>query len=146
MAARFEALLKLRKSQEDSLRKNFAVANDHLLNQQRQLNFMKDVESKNKREWDAHAGQIEEINAMVLYENFFSGVQIQEKRQRRIISEIAVKVEEKRKVLAEAMKRRKTLEILIERELAELSEKLKKRESATMDEVASFQWTRKRHE
>ncbi|MFQ5716532.1 MAG: hypothetical protein ACE5GQ_05465, partial [Nitrospinales bacterium] len=86
MASRFETLLKLRKNQEDLLQKNFAVANNHLLIQQRQLSFMKDVENQSKREWDAHAGRIEDINAMVLYENFFSGIQIQEKRQRRIIS------------------------------------------------------------
>ncbi|MFQ5717181.1 MAG: flagellar FliJ family protein [Nitrospinales bacterium] len=55
-------------------------------------------------------------------------------------------MEEKRKVLAEAVKRRKTLEILIEREQAELSEQLKKRESAAMDEAAAFQWIRKRQE
>ena len=51
---------------------------------------------------------------MILYDNFFQGTDIHKKRQDTIISEITVRMEEKRDEVIDAMRKRKTLEILKE--------------------------------
>lgn len=143
MAFRLETLLKLRKNTENLRQKDFAAAQGHLLNQQDRLRFMQDVETKSKQELtqsQLHA----DINTMILYDDFFNGVHAQEQLQEQIISEISPKVEAKRQALAEAMRQRRTLEILEEREQQVLLKAQMKRETALFDEAASIQWQRKR--
>lgn len=143
MAFRFETLLKLRKNTENLRQKDFAAAQGHLLNQQDQLRFMLEVAAKSKRELTQSQPHTD-INTMILYDDFFNGVQAQEQLQEQIISEILPKVEAKRQALAEAMRKRRTLEILEERERQAMLKEQMKQETALLDEAASIQWHRKR--
>lgn len=143
MAFRFETLLKLRKNMEDLVQKDFAGANRHLLSQTNRLNFMYQVEEESKKELGPRTRESVDINNMFLYNNFFQGIRVQENLQNRIINEVTPKVEEKREALAEAMRKRKTLEILKEREQRTRKKEQDKQETALLDEAAASQWQRR---
>ena len=143
MAFRFETLLKLRKNMEDLIQKDFAGANGHLLGQTNRLNFMYQVEEESKKELGPRTRESVDIDTMFLYNNFFQGIRVQENLQNRIIDEVTPKVEEKREALAEAMRKRKTLEILKEREQRTRKKEQDKQETALLDEAAASQWQRR---
>ena len=106
-------------------------------------NFMQKVAENKKEELNQKKRQNIDVRTMILYDNFFRGIQIQKTRQDTIISEINVKLEEKREEVVEAMRKRKTLEIL--KDLNKIKErKLRdKKDLAIQDENASNLWVRK---
>ena len=136
-------IMMLRKNMEDLVQKDFAGANKHLLGQQKSLKFMHELEGKSKKEIAPLIRDNIDINKMLLYNSFFNGIDIQEKIQERIIDEITPRVEEKRQALSKAMQKRRTLEILKEREWLKRQKELSKREIALLDEVAANQWQRR---
>lgn len=64
-------------------------------------------------------------------------------RQEKIISEINTKLEAKREEVVEAMRKRRTLEILKERDILKERKIRDKKETAIQDEIASNLWVRK---
>ena len=60
--------------------------------------------------------------------------------KKKIISEINTRAEAKREELVEASRKRRTMEILKERDLKQYKIKLAKMETETMDEIASNYW------
>ena len=79
---------------------------------------------------------------MILYDNFFQGTRIQGERQDKIISEINTKLEAKREEVVKAMRKRRTMEILQERDILKERKIREKKETAILDEVASNLWGR----
>ena len=63
-------------------------------------------------------------------------------RQRKIISEINTKLEAKREEVVEAMRKRRTIEILKERDMLKERKVRERKETAILDEVASNLWMR----
>lgn len=143
MKFRFETILKMRKSRENLAKKDLALVNAHLLKQQDRLQFLEETEEKSERELDARARREIDVNQMVLYDQFFGGVRAQEKFQTKIIAEVSVQLEKKRALLAEAMRRRRTMEILKERETQAYEKLLMKRETELLDEAGTAQWRMK---
>ena len=80
---------------------------------------------------------------MTLYDNFFSGTQFYKRRQDTIISEVNIKLESKRKEVIDAMIKRRTLEILKDRELLKEKKLREKKLLAIEDENTSNLWSRK---
>ena len=78
-----------------------------------------------------------------MYDNFFHGTRSQGVRQEKIISEINTKLEAKREEVVEAMRKRRTLEILKERDMLKERKTRERKETAVLDEVASNLWVRK---
>ena len=64
-------------------------------------------------------------------------------RQEKIISEINTKLEAKREEVVKAMQKRRTLEILKERDMLKERKIRERKETAILDEVASNLWVRK---
>ena len=140
---RLEALLKLRKSQEDTIQKDFASANQHLLTQKKRLQFMEQVEENSKLQVnEVMEGQIN-LGVIVFYDNFFNGIHERQRIQKNIIEEVKAKVDVKREALTEAMRKRKTLEILKDRQIETEKKERMKREIAQLDEISSSFWQRK---
>ena len=83
------------------------------------------------------------LETMILYDNFFRGTEIHKKRQDTIISEITVKMEEKREEVIDAMRKRKTLEILKNHHLLKKRKLQGKKDLSIQDEIASNLWKRK---
>lgn len=140
MKFRFEAILKLRKNKENAAQKVVALINSHLLKQQEQLAFMANVETQSELNLNARMEQGTNIPMLTLYDDFFRGVRSQEKRQGKIISEINAQLEVRRSELAQAMARRRIMEILKERDVLAYNAKLRKRETEQMDEIGATQW------
>jgi flagellar biosynthesis chaperone FliJ len=74
---------------------------------------------------------------------FFRGTQAHKTRQDKIISEITLKLDSKRKEVVESMRKRKTLEILKDRNMLKEKKLREKKDLAIQDEIASNLWGRK---
>ena len=81
------------------------------------------------------------IDTHVLYDTFFKANYLQNNRQKKIISEIDTRAETKREELVEASRKRRTMEILKDRDLEQHRNKLAKMETESMDEIASNHWS-----
>ena len=143
MSFRFESILKLNKNKEDLLQRDMGKINTMIQKQKESQNFMKEVTEKKKEELNQKKRQNIDVNTMFLYENFFRGTQIHKTRQDTIISEINVKLEVKREEVIEAMRKRKTLEILKDRNKIKERKLREKKDLAIQDENASNLWRRK---
>jgi flagellar protein FliJ len=143
LSFRFESILKLNKNKEDMLQRDMGKINTMIQKQKDSQNFMQEVTENKKEELNQIKRKNIDINTMFLYENFFLGTQIHKTRQDTIISEINVKLEEKREEVVEAMQKRKTLEIL--KDLNKIKERKlrEKKDLAIQDENASNCWGRK---
>ncbi|KMP10667.1 hypothetical protein UR09_05560 [Candidatus Nitromaritima sp. SCGC AAA799-A02] len=140
MKFRFETILKLSENKENVLQRELGDILSHQQRQQDRQDIMQNAKENSTGEINQRMTQGIDINTYILYDNFFNGIQLQKERQQKIISEIGEKAEVKRKALVEARRKRRTMEILKERELKAYQKKLEKIEVALMDEAASNQW------
>jgi len=143
LSFRFESILKLNKNKEDLLQRDMAKINAMIQKQKDSQNFMQEVTENKKEEFNQKKRQNIDVRTMILYDNFFRGTQIHKTRQDTIISEINVKLEAKREEVVEAMRKRKTLEILKDLNKSKERKLKEKKELAIQDENASNLWGRK---
>ena len=143
MSFRFESILKLNKNKEDLLQRDMGKINAMIQKQKDSQNFMQEVTENKKEELNQKKRHNIDIDTMILYDNFFRGTQIHKTRQDTIISEINVKLEAKREEVVEAMRKRKTLEILKDRNKIKERKLREKKDLAIQDENASNLWGRK---
>lgn len=143
MSFRFETILRLNKSKEDLLQKDMGQINTLIQQQKDSQNFINEVMENKKHELNQKKRENIDLETMILYDSFFCGTEIHKKRQDIIISEITVKMEEKREEVMEAMKKRRTLEILKDRYLLRKRKLQEKKNTAIQDEIASNLWGRK---
>ena len=140
MKFRFETLFKVNKNKENLLQKELADILAHKQTQQERQGFFKRTRKNFLEQINQRMTQNLNINTYILYNNFFSGNHLQKERQQIIISEIDVRANAKRQELVEARRKRRTMEILKERDLKAHEEKLAKIETIMMDEIASNFW------
>ena len=143
MSFRFETILRLNKRKEDLLQKDMGKINVHHQRQQDRLNFMRDAVEVSKDELNQKKKTGVSIEAMILCDNFAKGVKIQVEKQGEIIPEINTKLEVKREEVVEAMRKRRTMEILKERDMLRERKVKEAKETAILDELASNIWARK---
>ncbi|MBT5469948.1 MAG: flagellar export protein FliJ [Nitrospina sp.] len=142
MSFRFETILRLNKNKEDLLQKDLGQINALIQKQQDSQNFMKDIMESKKEELNQKKRQAVDVQTMILYDNFFRGTEVHRQRQDAIISEVTVKLEEKREEVVEAMRKRRTLEILKDRDMLKEKKLRDKKELAIQDENAANLWGR----
>ena len=140
MKFRFESLLQVRKNKENLLQKELSDILAHKQAQQNQHEYMQNTRKNNLKQVNHRMVQELNVDTYVLYNNFFNGNYLQKERQRIIISEIDVRANLKRQELVEVRRKRRTMEILKERDLKAYHEKLAKIETVMMDEIASNHW------
>ena len=143
MSFRFESILKLNKNKEDLLQRDMGKINSMIQKQKDSQNFMQEVTENKKKELNQIKRQSIDVGTMILYDNFFLGTQAHKTRQDTIISEINVKLKEKREEVVEAMRKRKTLETLKERNKIKERKLREKKDLAIQDENAINLWERK---
>jgi len=139
---RFETILRLNKNKEELLQKDMGQINALIQQQKDSKNFIHEVMENKKHELNQKKRTNVNLETMILYDNFFQGTDIHKKRQDTIISEITVKMEEKREEVIDAMRKRKTLEILKEHHILKKRKLQKKKDLSTQDEIASNLWER----
>ncbi len=140
MKFRFETVLKVHKEKENLIKKELGVINTHMQNQMDRLRFMEGIADEKKEELNRTQGQEMNIDKMVLYNNFFTGVTREKARQEQVIAEVAEKLNLKKQDLVQSMMKRRTMEILKEREQTAFKKKQQKTEIALNDETGSNQW------
>ena len=143
MSFRFETILRMNKNKEDLLQRDMGQINAMIQNQKDSQHFMRELTENKKDELNQKKRQNIDVNTMILYDNFFRGTQVHKTRQDKIISEITLKLEVKRAEVVEAMRNRKTLEILKDRNILKERELRAKKDLAIQDENASNLWGRK---
>ena len=142
MSFRFDSILRLNKNKENLLQKDMGQINALYQRQQDQKQFMQDTTEQSKNELNQKKRSNVGVEKMILYDNFFQGTRIQGERQDKIISEINTKLKAKREEVVKAMRKRRTLEILQERDIFKERKIREKKETAILDEVASNLWGR----
>ncbi len=143
MSFRLETLLRLRKNQENLEQQGLAHIQTHLMKQQRELESMESDRQQSKESLKNKWSQPLKADTLILYDNFFRGLQTNRAKQEKVISEVTEKATAKRVELTEAMRKRRTLEILKEQEHLRNRNEQQKRETAFLDEIASNQWMMK---
>ena len=142
MSFRFETILRLNKKKEDLLQRDMGQINVHYQRQQDRQQFMQDATEASKDELNQKKRADVSVETMILCDNFNRGVKIQVEKQDEIISEINIKLEAKREEVVEAMRKRRTMEILKERDMLRERKVREAKETAILDEVASNLWVR----
>ena len=142
MSFRFDIILRLNRTKENLLQKDMGQINALYQRQQDQKQFMQDTTEQSKNELNQKKRSNVGVETMILYDNFFQGTRIQGERQDKIISEINTKLEAKREEVVKAMRKRRTMEILQERDILKERKIREKKETAILDEVASNLWGR----
>ena len=142
MSFRFDIILRLNKNKEDLLKRDMGQINALYQRQQDQKQFMQDTTEQSKNELNQKKRSNVGVETMILYDNFFQGTRTQGERQEKIILEISTKLEAKREEVVEAMRKRRTMEILKERDILKERKIRGKKETAILDEVASNLWGR----
>ena len=140
MKFRFETLLKVHKNRENLLQKQLGDILAHKQKQQNRQDLLKDARKNEIKQVNQRMTQNTTIDTHFLYDMFFEGNYLQNNHQKKIISEINTRAEAKREELVEASRKRRTMEILKERDLKQYKKKLAKMETETMDEIASNYW------
>ena len=141
MKFRFETLLKVHKNRENLLQKQLGDILAHKQKQQNRQDLLKDARKNEIKQVNQRMIKDTSINTYVLYNKFFDGNYLQNNRQETIISEIDTRAEAKREELVEASRKRRTMEILKDRNLEQYRSKLAKMETESMDEIASNHWS-----
>lgn len=142
MSFRFDIILRLNKNKENLLQKDMGQINALYQRQQDQKQFMQDTTEQSKNELNQKKRSNVGVETVILYDNFFQGTRIQGERQDKIISEISTRLEAKREEVVEAMRKRRTLEILKERDILKERKIRERKETAILDEMASNLWGR----
>ena len=126
MRFRFEALLQIHKNKENLLQKQLGDILAHKQTQQNRKDFLKSTRENEIKQVNQRMTQDLNIDTYFLYNMFFEGNHHQNNRQQIIISEIDTRAEAKREELVEASRKRRTMEILKERDLEQYKNKLAK--------------------
>ena len=142
MTFRFDTILRLNKKQEDLLQRDMGQINVHYQRQNDRKQFIQDSVEASKDQLSEKKRSDISVETMILYDNFSRGARVQVEKQEEILSEINTKLEAKREEVVEAMRKRRTMEILKERDLLKEQKIREKNETAVLDEVASNLWVR----
>lgn len=140
MTFRFETLLRIRKNAENLEQRAMAEMQTHLYARKSELQDLDSSDAKNKKELQARLQQSVSGRTLDLYDRYFQSLSIRSGLQEQIITETGEKVEAKRSELVEAMKKRRVLEILKDREILKKKRKALKDGIAFMDEIAATRW------
>ena len=142
MNFRFESMLRLNKNKENLLLKDMGKINTLYQRQNDRKQLMLDATERTKEELNQKKRSEVSVETMILYDNFSQGIRTQGTKQDKIMEEINSKLEAKRKEVIEAVRKRRTLEILKERDLLKERKIREKKETVILDEVGSNLWMR----
>ena len=140
---KLEALLTHRRHQEDACQKALAQVQRQLAAEQLKLRRKKEEKRENLRRLQRIQQKNTNVSAIILHVNYISQLTKNIDDQNLFVREITKKVNKKRKELIAAMKKRKTLEKLKERQWQAYQKKMLLNERKFMDEIASTRYARK---
>lgn len=113
-----------------------------MLTQMERHDSLEQAENSGKREFDRRLNLGMDVNSRILFDNYFTGLKHQTAVQNAVVMEAEGKLETKRKELGEAVKKRKTLDILKDRDFFLSRKRASKLETDYLDEAAAAHWRR----
>jgi len=139
-----EPLLNHRKSVEDNLQKELGVCKTCLAEENRKLRTCKKEKNKTLEEMQQKQEDGITVSEALLYFDFINRLSRDLDKQKQRLSAIEKVYHRKREEVIEAVKKRKILEKLKEKELAEYNQRLEKSEQDFINEAAISQFNRRR--
>lgn len=138
-----ESVLNHRRHTEDLLQKAFVHKKRELHRAEEELKALEKIKEENlstlKQKQAAGAG----ISTILIYDSYIKQMSIRLKEQRHTIAELKNQLTEKRMALVEAMKQRKTLERLKEKERLVYKKALEKKDQIFLGDIAVNRFHRK---
>lgn len=135
-----ETVLKHRKRLEDEAQKNFVEAKRRLEDAQQVLKSMYGLIDRSREEiarfQSSGGGQM--ISQIIEREAFIQGQGVRIKKQREFIRTLHLDLEEKQEALVLALRERKTLEKLKEKQKREHDKEVARKEALLLDEIATM--------
>ncbi len=139
----FEKLLVHRKITEDRARKEFLLAQAKVDGAEGELKKMyDDVTNAHDRVGRLQQTSGQNAASLMVADEFIVGQKIRIQHQREKIRQLLAVAEEKRAILIEAAREKKTLEKLKEKRFEEFKRTQKKREMREIDEIVTMRFKR----
>lgn len=143
MSFRLENLLRVRKNKENQAQRNLADINTQLVAHRQSLQKLETDRARQRETLNRKYEKPLTASMLSLYDNFFEGAGREEQVRQRVIEQVSGKLESKRLELVDAMIKRRTLELLKEREMDRERAEARKRETEFLDDAAAAQWHRR---
>ena len=139
---RLEALLKHRKHQEEILQRELALARRQMLAEQKILHVQKASLRQHQRELQLRQQQGRRVSEILLVIDYLGKLAEDLEKQRKRVAAAEQGFQKIRQELIEAVKKRKILQKLKERQSERHQQRLRKKEQDAMDEVAATRFQR----
>jgi len=133
---RLEPVLKYRKLLEENLQRDFAVLKRQLFDENEKLSNFKQMRDRFSGELQEKQVKSTSVSDIILYTDYLQQITKEIENQSKKILEVEKSVEQKREELVRAMKNRKTIDRLREKEHKAHVQELSKKEQDQMNEVA----------
>ncbi|MGD8962878.1 MAG: flagellar export protein FliJ [Desulfobacterales bacterium] len=137
---RLEPLLNHRRYQEEVLQKELADKKKRLQTEQRILRNLKDKKRQNQQQLDTRQKQGHPASELKLYVDFIDHLKAELKAQLERVRKAQLQCDSVRHALLAAMKRRKALAKLKEKDRKAYEQTQLKKERALLDDVAGHQY------
>jgi len=138
-----QSLLNHRKHIEENLDKELGRIKRVVNNEKRRLENIGKEKIKCRKELREKQGAGKKVNKIILYFNYLDKLSKDIDKQKRCLKDVEKEYDIKRSELIEAMKKRKTLERLREKEMKAFNYSEMKVEQDIMNEVAANRFIRK---
>jgi flagellar FliJ protein len=139
---RLEALLKHRKHQEEILQRELALARRQMLAEQKILHAQKASFRQHQSELQLRQQQGRRVSEILLVVDYLGKLTRDLDKQQKRVAAAEQAFQKSRRDLIEAVKKRKILEKLKERQWERHEQGLRKKERDAMDEVATTRFQR----
>jgi len=116
MSFRLDPLLNLRANQERLEQLGLAKIQEQLIKPQQELDNIDSGRRRSQESLKQKWSQPVKPDTLVLYNNFEKGLQANQEKQEKVVAEVEERAVAKRVELTEAMRKRRMLEILKEKE------------------------------
>ncbi len=140
MKFRLDSLLKLRTNQERLEQLGLAKIQAHLIKQQQELDVIDSGKRRSQASLKQKWSRPIQSDTLILYHNFERGLQANQEKQEKVVAATEEQAVAQRAELTEAMRKRRMLQILKEKEYLRRKKQEQKTETAFLDEIASNQW------
>lgn len=131
-----ETVLNHRKQREEALQKEFSILQKELFIERERLEMLEEIRRRNLEELQRKQRGGTSASGVMLYDNYIKQISKDLEKQTDKITEGEGNLHQKRGELIEAMKRRKTLDRLKEKEWEAYRKEFERKEQIFMSEIA----------
>lgn len=141
--AQLQLLVKVQQEKEDKLQAQYRAAQQNYQSMQQKYQGLADYRVEYVQQTQSRGQQGMASRQFNQYLNFIGKLDAALTAQQQYVQQAKASADQRLKQLLEMQKKRKALEILIERELAEVQRKADKQEQKMLDEIATQQFFRR---